>query len=327
MGDLSRADLAAYRAKDRQPLCFAYRMHRVCSMGPPSSGGIAIAQVLKLIEPLDFGKGRAAASNTRALHVIAEAQKLAFADRDHYVGDPDFVMIPDGLLDTGYIASRRKLISLEMAMDRRPSPGIPPKLGRIEHGVDSTVEREGTSHVSIVDREGNIVSLTTTIESAFGSRLWAAGFLLNNELTDFAFRPLDEAGRPLANAVGPGRRSRSSMAPVIVFDKEDRPWAVLGSPGGARIIMYVAKTLIALIDWGLDAQEATASMNFGSRGRGFEIEIDHHAALWQALQLKRYGHHISAGQLNSGTQVIVIRKDGKLEGGADPRREGVARGD
>lgn len=327
VGGLSHADLAAYRAKERQPLCFAYRMRRVCSMGPPSSGGIAIAQILRLIEPLEIGTGRVAASNTRALHLIAEAQKLAFADRDHYIGDPDFVMIPDGLLDAGYIASRRKLISLEAAMDRRPSPGIPPKLGRIERGADSTVEQEGTSHISIVDREGNVVSLTTTIESAFGSRLWAAGFLLNNELTDFAFRPVDEDGRPLANAVGPGRRSRSSMAPVIVFDEQDRPWAVLGSPGGARIIMYVAKTLVALIDWGLDAQEATASMNFGSRGRSFEIEIDHHAALWQALQLKRYGHRISAGQLNSGTHVIVIRKDGKLEGGADPRREGVARGD
>jgi len=326
-GDLTLADLAAYRVKSREPLCFPYRRYRICSMGPPSSGGLAVGQVLSMMEPFDLGTTPAAAANTRALHLIAEAQKLAFADRDHYIGDPDYVTIPSGLLDPGYLASRRNLIKPETAMEGRPPPGAPPKLGSIAPGIDSTVEREGTSHISIVDAEGNAISLTTTIEAGFGSRLWAAGFLLNNELTDFAFRPADSEGRPLANAVAPGKRPRSSMAPIIVFDEQGKLWAVLGSPGGPRIIMYVVKTLIALIDWGLDAQQAAALMNFGSRGLAFELEVDRRGSIWQALKLKQYGHRISTGLLNSGTHVIVMRGNGRLEGGADPRREGVARGD
>jgi len=169
--------------------------------------------------------------------------------------------------------------------------------------------------------------MTTTIEAGFGSRLWAAGFLLNNELTDFAFRPVDRAGRPLANRVEAGKRPRSSMAPTIVFDEAGRPWAVLGSSGGSRIILYVVKALVALIDWKLDAQTATGLMNFGSRGGPFEIEIDHASAIWHALKVKPYGHRVSADLLTSGTHAIVIRKEGMLEGGADPRREGVALGD
>ena len=326
-GDITREDLAGYRVKEREPLCFSYRRRRVCSMAPPSSGGIAVAQVLKLVEPFDLGKGRALAGNSRALHLLAEAQRLAFADRDRYIGDPDFVSIPSGLLEDQYIASRRSLINLETAMEKRPAPGVPQQLGSIVPGVDSTLELEGTSHLSIVDDGGNIVAMTTTIEGAFGSRLWASGFLLNNEMTDFAFRPVDASGRPVANAVGPGKRPRSSMAPVIVFDEQGRPWAIVGSPGGSRIIMYVVKSLVALIDWELDAQEAAAMMNFGNRGDAFEIEIDHPSALWHALQLRRYGHRISAGQLNSGAHIIVIREDGRIEGGADPRREGVARGE
>ncbi len=326
-GDVTREDLAAYRVKEREPLCFGYRRHRICSMAPPSSGGIAVAQVLKLVEPFDLGKGRSVSGNSRALHLLAEAQRLAFADRDRYIADPDFVSVPSGLLEQQYIDSRRKLIDLETAMTSRPPPGVPQKLGYAMPGEDSTLELEGTSHISIVDDTGNIVSLTTTIEGAFGSRLWAAGFLLNNQMTDFAFRPVDGGGRPVANAVGPGKRPRSSMAPVIVFDEDGRPWAIVGSPGGSRIIMYVVKSLVGLIDWELDAQEAAAMMNFGNRGEAFEIEIDHRSALWHALQLRRYGHRISAGQLNSGSHIIVIRGDGRIEGGADPRREGVARGD
>jgi gamma-glutamyltranspeptidase/glutathione hydrolase len=325
-GDVALADLAGYRVKEREPLCFAYRRHRICGMGPPSSGGLAVGQVLKLVEAFDLGQGPSDALNTRALHLIAEAQKLAFADRDHYIGDPDFVRTPVGLLDDGYLAARRSLINPETTMGR-PSPGTPPQVGSLLPGADETVEQEGTSHISIVDREGNVVAMTSTIEAGFGSRLWAAGFLLNNEMTDFAFRPQDRAGRPLANAVGPGKRPRSSMAPTIVFDEQGRPWAVLGSPGGSRIILYVVKTLVALIDWKLDAQAAASLMNFGSRGGPFEIEIDHRSALWHALKMKPYGHLINADLLNSGTQVIVMRKDGQLEGGADPRREGAARGD
>jgi gamma-glutamyltranspeptidase/glutathione hydrolase len=295
-------------------------------MGPPSSGALAVGQVLKLVEAFDLGQGPADAMNGRALHLIAEAQKLAFADRDRYIGDPDFVSIPIGLLDAGYLATRRALINPEAAMGKA-SAGTPPQIGSLVPGADETVEQDGTSHISVVDSEGNAVAMTTTIEAGFGSRLWAAGFLLNNEMTDFAFRPQDSAGRPLANAVGPGKRPRSSMAPTIVFDERGKPWAVLGSPGGSRIILYVVKALVALIDWRLDAQQAVARMNFGSRGGAFEIEIDHRSALWHALQVKPYGHKIRADLLNSGTHIIVVRQDGTLEGGADPRREGVARGD
>jgi gamma-glutamyltranspeptidase/glutathione hydrolase len=325
-GDVTAADLAGYRVKEREPLCFEYRLNRICGMGPPSSGGLAVGQVLKLVESFDLGKGPADALNPRALHLIAEAQRLAFADRDRYVGDPDFVTVPPTLLDAGYLGSRRALIDPEAAMVKA-SPGIPPNVGSLKPGADDTVERDGTTHLSIIDRDGNIVAMTSTIEAGFGSRLWAAGFLLNNELTDFALSPVDRAGRPLANAVGPAKRPRSSMAPTIVFDAEGRPWAVLGSPGGSRIIQYVVKTLVALIDWKLDAQAAASLMNFGNRGRAFEIEVDHRSALWHALKMRPYGHRIRADYLASGTHVIVRRPDKRLEGGADPRREGVALGE
>ena len=325
-GDMTSGDLAAYRVEERDPLCFAYRRHRVCGMGPPSSGALAVGQVLKLIEPFDLGKTPQDAMNAPALHLIAEAEKLAFADRNYFVADPAFVTLPSGLLEEGYLATRRALINPRLAMGAAP-PGEPPAAMRHTLGLDASVERPGTSHFSIVDRDGNVLAVTTSIEGAFGSRLWAGGFLLNNELTDFAFRPTDQAGRPLANAVASGKRPRSSMAPTIVFDERDRPIAVLGSSGGTRIILYVVKTLVALIDWKLDAQAATGLMNFGSRGGPFEIEVDRTAAIWHALNVKPYGHAISADLLTSGTQVIVRRPDGTLQGGADPRREGVARGD
>jgi gamma-glutamyltranspeptidase / glutathione hydrolase len=325
-GDITLADLAGYRAKEREPLCAIYRNNRICSMGPPSSGGIAVAQTLKLLEPFELGSNPTSAMNGKALHLIAEAQKLAFADRNHYIGDPDFVPAPSGLLESRYLDTRRALIDQGAAM-LRPSPGKLPEIGGLPLGDDETVEQPGTSHFSIVDAGGNVLSMTTTIESAFGSRVWTGGFLLNNELTDFAFQPIDHSGRPLANAVGPGKRPRSSMAPTIVFDAEGKPWAALGSPGGSRIILYVVKALVALIDWKVDAQEATALMNFGSRGGPFEIEVDHAQAVWHALKMKPYGHRVSPDLLTSGTHVILIRKDGTLEGGADPRREGVARGD
>jgi gamma-glutamyltranspeptidase/glutathione hydrolase len=325
-GDISLADLAGYSARERPPVCVAYRRYKVCGMGPPSSGGLAVAQVLKLIEPFDLGKGPGSAMNARALHLIAEAEKLAFADRDAFIGDPDFVPAPAGLLNTGYLNARRGLIDPTAAM-ARPTPGAPPQTATHNVGDDATIEAPGTSHFSIVDRDGNVLSMTTSIESAFGSRIWAAGFLLNNELTDFAFRPVDGRGRPLANALAAGKRPRSSMAPTIVFDETGKPWAALGSPGGSRIILYVVKALVALIDWQLDAQAATALMNFGSRGGPFEIEIDQPSAVWHALKMKPYGHRVSADLLTSGTHAIVVRQDGTLEGGADPRREGVARGD
>jgi gamma-glutamyltranspeptidase / glutathione hydrolase len=324
-GDLALEDLAGYRIKEREPVCFAYRRNRVCGMGPPSAGGVAVGQILKLVEGFDLGQGPADALNPRALHLIAEAQRLAFADYQQYVGDPDFVAVPGGLLDAAYIGARRRLIDPLTAM-QKASPGTPPQLGKLT-GADETVEQDGTTHFSIVDGDGNTVSMTSTIESGFGSRLWAAGFLLNNELTDFAPRPADAAGRPLANAVAPGKRPRSSMAPTVVLDEQGRPWAALGSVGGPRIILYVVKALVALIDWKLDAQEAVSLMNFSGRAGTFEIEIGYRSALWHALRMRPYGHRIGADFMESGTHAIVLRPGGRLEGGADPRREGVARGE
>lgn len=323
-GGMSLADLSGYEVKERPPLCASYRSYKVCGMGPPSSGASTVSQTLALLEAFDLGKGPKAALSPQALHLIAEAEKLAYADRDRYIGDPDFVKIPSGLLDPSYIAERRKLIDPLHAMER-PEPGLPPGLAKQSFGKDATIELHGTSHMSIIDAEGNAVSMTTTIESGFGSHNWAAGFLLNNELTDFSFKPTDAEGLPVANAVGPGKRPRSSMAPTIVFDADGKVTAVLGSPGGSRIILYVLKTLIALIDWGMPPQAAADLINFGSRGRGFEIELTGQA-VWTGLKLKPFGHEILPDDMNSGIH-IVVRKDGRLEGAADSRREGVALGD
>jgi gamma-glutamyltranspeptidase/glutathione hydrolase len=323
-GDLALGDLAAYAVKEREPLCFTYREHRLCGLGPPSSGGVAVAQTLKLLEPLGLGHGRDDAMAAGALHLIAEAEKLAYADRNRYLADPDFTAVPDGLLDPLYLERRRALIDPLHAMPE-PPPGDPPGLIKRAFGFDATLENVGTSHISVVDDEGNAVALTTSIEGVFGSGVFAAGFLLNNQLTDFSFAPVDEHGDAIANAVEAGKRPRSSMAPTIVFDDKGELFAVLGSPGGARIILYVVKALVALLDWDMDAEAAAALPNFGSLGGAFEIEYGW-AALWHALELKGYGHEISPDLMNSGLHIIVAR-GGRLEGGADPRREGVALGD
>ncbi|MFT5509608.1 MAG: gamma-glutamyltranspeptidase/glutathione hydrolase, partial [Hyphomicrobiaceae bacterium] len=273
-GDITAADLAAYRVKQRPPVCVDYRKMKVCGMGPPSSGATTVAQILKLAEPFDLAGSPRQPMNTKALHILGEAGRLAFADRNRYVGDPDFVSVPTaGLIDPVYLASRAKLINPVRAATKAV-PGVPPLVRLNTFGVDDTRESVGTSHISIVDAAGNAVSMTTTIESAFGSGLWAAGFLLNNELTDFSFRPVDRTGRLIANRVGPGKRPRSSMAPTIVFNADGSFRAAVGSPGGSRIILYVAKALVAMIDWKLDPQAAVALANFGKRGPSFEIEYD-----------------------------------------------------
>ncbi len=323
-GGMTLADLAGYSVKERAPVCVTYRSYKICGVGPPSSGGPTVAQTLKILEPFDLGKGPKAALGAQALHLIAEAEKLAYADRNRYMGDPDFVTIPGGLLDPGYLAARSALIDPLRAKENVKA-GVPPGLKQQSYGRDATKERPGTSHISIIDDDGNAVAMTTTIEGAFGSHNWAAGFLLNNELTDFSFLPTDAEGRPVANAVGPGKRPRSSMSPTIVFDADGKVFAVLGSPGGSRIIMYVVKTLVALIDWGMDAQEAADLLNFGSQGRGLDIEIAG-PAVWAGLRLKAYGHRIMPSLMNSGTH-IVMRRGNRLEGAADWRREGAALGD
>jgi gamma-glutamyltranspeptidase/glutathione hydrolase len=322
-GDLTAADLKSYEAKERPPICFTYRAHKICGMGPPSSGTLTIGQTLKIIEPFASIQGPGAAMTIGALHAIAEAEKLSFADRNRYIADPDFVPQPSGLLDNGYLEERRKLIDPAHAMPKA-EPGIPPGLPK-RAGLDATHEAAGTSHISIVDDNGNAVSMTTTIESAFGSHLWARGFLLNNEMTDFSFRAIDNEGNAIANAVAPGKRPRSSMAPLLVFDADGKLKIVTGSPGGSRIILFMVKTLVAMLDWGMDAEQAAALVNFGSQGGPFEMETGAQGFL-AAEALKGLSHPVKVDEMTSGTHTIVMH-DSLIEGGADPRREGAALGD
>jgi gamma-glutamyltranspeptidase/glutathione hydrolase len=325
-GKLSEADFAGYRAKEREPICKLYRAYEVCGVGPPSSGGVAVGQVLTFLEPFDLGH---APPSAEAAHLIAEAERLAFADRDRYLADSDFVNVPvQGLLDKDYLQSRRALIDPAQALPR-VSPGTPPNTRQGAFGRDATNESAGTSQISIVDDDGNAVAMTTTIEQSFGSRLMVRGFLLNNELTDFSFLPKDADGEPVANAVEPGKRPRSSMDPTMVFRADPsharRLRYLLGSPGGSAIILYNVKALIALIDWHLDAQGAAALVDFGSAGDSFLLE---EGPQWDgfAKDMQSMGHEVERVPLTSGMNIVAVTSDG-LEGGSDPRREGVALGD
>jgi len=320
-GDLSEQDLAAYRAVEREALCGSYRAHKICGMPPPSSGGIAVLAILGVLEHHPIAEARPGSSG--AVHLFAEAGRLAYADRDHYVGDPDFVQVPTaGLTDPGYLRERAKLVAPDRSMVRA-SPGSPAG-ARAALGADATVEAAGTSHISVVDAQGNAVSMTTTIESQFGSRILVQGFLLNNELTDFSFAP-EAGGKPAANRVEAGKRPRSSMSPTFVFAPGGALLLTVGSPGGSAIINYVAKTLVGLLDWKLDILQAIAAPNAGSRNR--ETEIEKGTALEGiAAALRALGHPVNAIEMTSGLQGIV-RTPGGLAGGADPRREGVVLGD
>jgi gamma-glutamyltranspeptidase/glutathione hydrolase len=310
-GTLSAADLADYRPVKREPVCGPYRVWIVCGMPPPSSGGIAILQVLGLIQPFELQ--RDAPNDLRAVHLIAEASRLAFADRDRYVADPAFVDVPvAGLLSPAYLAERRKLMSPDRSMGK-VGPGVPP--GYVERG---------TSHVSIVDRWGNAASFTTTIEAPFGSHMMVRGFLLNNELTDFSPRPELE-GKPVANRVQPGKRPRSSMSPTLVLDRDGRLVAALGSAGGARIIGDTLQALIGLLDWDLSAQAAVDLPRVINLNGATELEegtpIADHAAALRAL-----GHEVQVRRHEGGLTALRRSGDG-WEGGADPRRDGAARGE
>lgn len=320
-GDITLADLAAYKVEEREPVCGAYRVWRLCGMGPPSSGAIAIQQMLGMLEAQDL---RRMGPGAEAAHWFSEAGRLAFADRALYLADPAFFSVPvRGLIDRDYIRSRAQLISPERSMGRAKA-GEPPHR-RAQLLAPSDGIENGTSHISVVDAQGNAVAMTTTIEDGFGSRLMTrGGFLLNNELTDFNFAP-EEDGKPVANRVEPGKRPRSSMAPTLVFDAFGRLYAVVGSPGGSQIIGYVAKTLVALLDWKMDPQQAVDFGNFGSRNGPTELEKGSEAEAWKpALEAK--GHEVRLLEMTSGTQAIVKTPEGFL-GGADGRREGVAIGD
>ena len=299
-GDLTEDDLRAYRAVEREPVCGPYHGLRICSMGPPSSGGIAVLQILGILERTPFA--RVPPQSELALHYFAEAGKLAYADRARYLGDPAFRPVPiQRLLAAPYLDKRAGLIS------ERAMPLAPP--GDME---------SGTSHFSIVDARGDIVSMTTTIESAWGSRIMVRGFLLNNQLTDFDFMP---GG---ANALAAGKRPRSSMAPTIVF-RGQQPVQAVGSPGGSMIINYVAKALVGTLDWHLHMQAAFDLPNFGSRNGPTLIELgSRYEAMAPALEAR--GQQIERIPLQSGLHGIE-RVSGGWRGGADPRRDGAVRGE
>ncbi|RUT31389.1 gamma-glutamyltransferase [Arsenicitalea aurantiaca] len=318
-GMLTLEDFERYAVIDRAPVCIDYRAYEVCGMGPPSSGGLTVGQMLGMLEPFDLA---ALGEGPEARHLFIEASRLAFADRGLYMADADFVDMPEGLLDDGYLASRSALIDPETAMETA-EPGTPPWTEASLFAPDTERPRHGTSHFVIVDSYGNMISATTTIESGFGSRVMTNGFLLNNELTDFAFAP-EANGLPVANRVEPGKRPRSSMAPTIVLE-DGAPVLLTGSPGGANIINYTALSLIAILDWEMDPQEAidlphVTNLNGPTRveeGEGAEAMIE---------GLAEFGHTAEAANLNSGLHVIQITDDG-LVGAADKRREGVVMGD
>jgi gamma-glutamyltranspeptidase/glutathione hydrolase len=320
-GTLAAADLAAYKVEEREPLCALYIGLRVCSMGPPSSGGVAVLQILAILER--FPGEAVNAEDERAAHLFVEAARLAFADRNLYVADPAFVRVPaKGLLDRDYLAARARLVDLRRAREKVEA-GVPPE-NKGEYAPGDGAESPGTSHLSIVDGEGNAVSFTTTIENGFGAQMMAGGFLLNNQLTDFSFVPAVD-GKPVANRVEPGKRPRSSMAPVMAFDRDGRLILVAGSPGGARIIAYVARTLMRVLDGGMDIAAAVAAPHVATTGTIAELEKGTDAEAL-AERLERMGHKVAVRELNSGLHGIQITQDA-LIGGADPRREGIAMGD
>ena len=325
-GDMTRDDLARYEVKVREPVCGPYRGYRVCGMPLPSSGGTTVLQVLGMLEPYDVASMGAA--TFWSVHFASEAERLAYADRGVYMADPDFYRPPSGLLDANYLRARSLLISANRSLGTA-APGDPAhrdaRAPALAWGRDAAAEFPSTSHVAIVDRDGNAVSMTTTIEDGFGSRLMTeGGFLLNNELTDFSFAPVDN-GKPVANRVEPGKRPRSSMSPTIVYDRAGRVAIVAGSPGGSAIINYVLKTLLGIIDWKLDPQAAVALPNFGSRNGPTELEKDT-AVTALEQRLHALGHATRVIEQTSGLQAIVRTRDGFI-GGADPRREGIVLGD
>lgn len=321
-GDMTLADLAAYQPRLRPPLCGGVYQFRLCGMGPPSSGGIAVLQILMLLEKMQSGES--STSPVQPVHRFVEAGRLAFADRNLYVADPDFARVPlPGLLDPAYLAERARLILPDRAMGQA-APGTPPGLRGQAPGLWPQDGPPGTSHVSIIDRYGNGLSMTTTIEDAFGSRIMVGGFLLNNQLTDFSFVPEAE-GRAVANRVEPGKRPRSSMAPTLVFHPNGELLAALGSPGGSQIINYVAQALHALLVRQISPQQAASEPHFGSRNGPTELESGSSPEL--AAALEAMGHRVQIMEMTSGLHIVMRSRAGLFLGGADPRREGVALGD
>ena len=347
------ADMAAYQAKKRDAVCTSYRAHIVCGMGPPSSGGITVAQTLGILENFDLAQLRPTAIDIEGgkptvmgVHLVSEANRLAYADRDKYIADTDFVQLPGGswnaMLDKNYLRGRADLISFSRSMGTAQAGD----LGAVPLGVGVPPAEAGTTHMTIVDKRGNVVSMTTTVESGFGSWHMARGFILNNQLTDFSAAPADANGVPIANRVQAGKRPRSSMAPTLVFrqaaDGGMGDFVMgTGSPGGATIIQFVVKTVVGVLDWGLDAQQATSMVDFGAGNSattnvGIEhpniVAADSGANDPLITGLRALGHTVTGTTAqSSGISTIVrITRDNGLPawaGGADPRREGLVLGD
>lgn len=315
-GVLNTMDLATYQVKEREPVCAPYRQYSICGMGPPSSGALTLGQIMGMLSHYPIAK--MGPENIQSWRLLGDASRLAFADRGKYMADSDYVPMPtEGLLAADYIEQRATLLKRDTAL-ATTAAGKPPWSHAMNYALDEAIELPSTSHFSIVDKDRNMVSITTTIENGFGSRLMVRGFLLNNELTDFSFRSHAD-GVPIANRIEPGKRPRSSMAPTIVM-KEGEPYMAVGSPGGSQIIGYVAKTLVAHLDWGLNLQQAINLPNMNNRFGAFELEQDTTAEQW-APKLEQLGFKVKVKELNSGVQ--AIRVDGKsLTGAADPRREG-----
>ena len=321
-GLLSLEDLASYEVKQRPAVCVPYRGLDVCGMGPPSSGALTIGQILGMVS--HFNLAALGPDDPESWRIIGEATRLAFADRDMYMADSDFVSMPQGLLNASYLEERAALIRRTTALPAEEVKAGTPPWDKAEFRLPGIApELPSTSHFVIVDEEGNIASMTTSIESGFGSRQMAAGFLLNNQLTDFAFSP-QNGGEAVANRVEPGKRPRSSMSPTIIL-KEGKPVFALGSPGGSNIIPYVANTIIALVDWKMDMQQAVSLPHLSNRFGTYDLEAGTPAEEL-ADDLQALGFETRVTELNSGLHGVAITPDG-LQGGADPRREGVAVGD
>ena len=336
-GLLTEADLAGYRAKVREPLCFDYKAYRLCGMPPPSSGTLALGQMLGMLAQKDVAAAKPVQASfglepsAEGVHLFSEAGRLAYADRGRYVADVDFVPLPGGspatLLDPAYLRQRASLIG-ERSMGRA-QPGVPAGAAALARADDRSPELMSTSHISVIDGYGNAIAMTTTIENVFGSQIMVRGFLLNNELTDFSFVP-SENGVPVANRVQGGKRPRSSMSPMLVFDRATGQLVMsAGSPGGSAIINYTGKVLVATLDWGLNVQQAISLPNFGSRNGPTELEEGRASpALIDALKAR--GHEVRVMTQTSGLQGIQrTNVDGRPAwfGGADPRREGIVMGD
>lgn len=320
-GGMVAADLADYEAVKRAPVCLPYRDWLVCGMPPPSSGGITTLQILGLLQEFDLAAVKP--GSAQSVHLVAEASKLAFADRNVYLADPDFFPPPPGMLDPDYLKSRAALISPTKAM-APAEPGMPGIGIGLNLAPDDAEKGLSTTHFSIIDSGGNAVSMTSSIETQFGSRLMVRGFLLNNQLTDFSFEP-ERNGAPVANSPEPGKRPRSSMAPTLVFDQTGKVVLAIGSPGGSSIIGYVAKSLIGALDWNLNVQQTIDLPHFLNKNGWTHLE-EGTALVRLKPALEQMGHEIYVRKMTSGLQGVAAT-DAGFEGGADPRREGVAMGE